>query len=164
MSPKYPSFSKLRPTSSKASKFGRGNRAKNTSPELILRRALWKKGVRYRLHPRNVPGKPDLVVSTARVAVFCDGDFWHGRNWEERRERLRKGSNAAYWVEKISRNIARDSLVTETLQKEGWLVVRIWESDVKGDPEAIAKKIAELVLERRNRWPRPLRSGAVAES
>jgi DNA mismatch endonuclease, patch repair protein len=121
------------------------NRKKDTAPEMLLRRALFARGLRYRLHSRALPGNPDIVFPAARVAVFCDGDFWHGRNWEARRERLERGANATYWVPKIESNIARDRAATRALSAAGWVVLRLWETDIKRDPEVVAETIA-LVL------------------
>src|SRR5437660_12578016 len=100
---KAPSFAALRSTSDLASRVGRGNRARNTKPELLLRRALRKRGVRYELYERGLPGKPDIVLRQCRIAIFCDGDFWHGRRWAERRKELRRRASATYWIAHISR-------------------------------------------------------------
>ena len=108
----------------------------DTRPELLLRRALWSKGYRYRVHYKGLPGKPDVVFTKAKVAVFCDGDFWHGHNWALRgmaslEEEL--STYTEFWKEKILRNIRRDANVTEQLRNEGWTVIRRWESDIKKD-------------------------------
>src|SRR5262245_10843959 len=100
----------------------RRNTSRNTRPELLLRRALWELGARYRLHLDNLPGRPDIVFPSAKVAVFCDGDFWHGRNWQARRRRLAHGSNADYWIPKILANRARDRRVSRQLSDLGWTV------------------------------------------
>jgi DNA mismatch endonuclease (patch repair protein) len=71
------------------------------------------------------------VIRRARVAVFCDGDFWHGRNWPQRRAKLARGWNASYWIAKIERNRARDRQTAKALRALGWHVVRVWESDVR---------------------------------
>src|SRR5437870_11638809 len=118
-----PSFAGLRSTSEIASRVGRSNRARHTVPELLLRRALWKRGIRYKLHDHRLPGKPDIVLSRQRVAIFCDGDFWHGRNWTERRRKLKRGANCEYWVAKIARNIHRSRRVNRMLKKLNWTVV-----------------------------------------
>lgn len=76
-------------------------------------------------------GRPDFVFRFARLVVFVDGDFWHGRRFQERRQRLQRGHNASYWIAKIASNKARDRRVTATLRREGWLVIRLWESDVR---------------------------------
>ena len=147
---KAPSFAALRSTSDLASRVGRGNRARNTKPELLLRRALRKRGVRYSLHERGLPGKPDIVLRQARIAIFCDGDFWHGRRWAERRKKLRKGANATYWIAKISRNIQRARRVNRALRAMNWRVVRVWESQIIRNADAIAREIIRTARSKRS--------------
>lgn len=122
---------------------------------MVLRRTLWAAGVRYRLHVRGLPGRPDLVVTRPRVAIFCDGDFWHGRHWSRRRERLAAGWNAAYWVAKIERNRKRDRIVNGLLRRQGWLVLRIWEGDLRKDPVKTARRILTHVATRGDVTPAP---------
>src|SRR3954462_15077122 len=132
---KVPRFEKFGSSSDAASRAKQANRAKDTKAEVILRRTLWRLGLRYRLHASDLPGKPDIIFRSKRVAVFCDGDFWHGRNWREQRRRLRQGSNGPYWLAKIAANRQRDSRQTAMLRKKGWTVVRLWETDVLKNPE-----------------------------
>jgi DNA mismatch endonuclease, patch repair protein len=109
---------------------------KNTQPEILLRKALWHKGLRYRVNCLNLIGKPDIVFNRARITVFIDGDYWHGHNWKIRGYRDLDDELSHYksfWVEKIKRNIQRDREVNESLRKEGWTVLRIWESDIRKD-------------------------------
>ena len=111
-------------------------KSKNTKPELLLRRGLWSKGLRYRVNVKNLPGKPDVVFTRAKIAVFCDGDFWHGNNWKIRgmsslEEELARYSE--FWQIKIRRNIERDKENTKKLQLNGWTVLRFWESEIKDD-------------------------------
>ena len=136
---KSPSFAAFRSSSLAASSVKRRNRGRDTRPELLLRRSLWRLGARYRVHFATLPGRPDVVFTSAKLTVFCDGDFWHGRNWTARRRRLVQGSNAAYWIPKILANRARDRRVTRELGALGWSVVRVWETDVLRHPEAVAK-------------------------
>lgn len=112
-------------------------RSKNTKAELLLWRELWSRGIRYRLHVSGLPGKPDMVFRRQRVAVFCDGDFWHGRDGESRRARLKSGANPGYWVAKIQANIERDLRNTAALEADGWTVVRVWETDIKRSPALV---------------------------
>ena len=129
--PPVPSFKGLLPSSEAASRVKRANCKNDTKPELVLRKALFAAGMRYRKYVRRLPGNPDIVFSKARVALFCDGDFWHGRNWPTLRSKLKRRHNADYWVAKIARNRAREFLEnTSRLSSEGWLVVRLWESDI----------------------------------
>lgn len=119
-------------------------RGKDSKAELALRRALYARGLRYRLHARDVTGRPDLVIRSRRLAVFVDGDFWHGN------EHLRRGlpsladlfpTRTEWWVAKIERNMQRDREVDKALTAQGWTVVRIWESDVLQNPEQAADKV-----------------------
>jgi len=111
-------------------------KSKNTKPELILRHALWKKGLRYRVNVNWLPGKPDIVFTRARIVVFCDGDFWHGHNWALRGISSIKHELKTYtpfWRDKILGNIKRDKKNNKLLEKDHWLVIRIWESDIKNN-------------------------------
>jgi DNA mismatch endonuclease, patch repair protein len=145
--PRYSSFT---PSSATASRIKQRNRARDTKAEVLLRKELWRRGLRYRLHARELPGKPDLVFRRARVAVFCDGDFWHGRRWAERRAKLARGANARYWLAKIAANVARDKRTTSALRAAGWVVVRVWESDVLRDVQRAAARV-EAAVARRDR-------------
>lgn len=118
-------------------------KSKNTKPELLLRKALWLKGYRYRIHYK-LKGKPDIVFTKKRVAIFIDGDFWHGNNWRIRglsslKEEL--STYSEFWQKKILRNIERDKEVSFLLQKEGWTVLRYWESDIKKNTEVVLSDI-----------------------
>jgi DNA mismatch endonuclease, patch repair protein len=112
---------------------------------MLLRRRLWRFGLRYRIHDKNLPGRPDVVFRRERIVVFCDGDFWHGRNWSERESRLRTGANAPYWLAKILANRERDVTQTAELQRQGWTVLRLWETDILKNPEQAANYILSAV-------------------
>jgi DNA mismatch endonuclease (patch repair protein) len=146
-----PCFSGFRPTSAVQSRAKRSNRKTDTSPEVLLRRVVWSLGLRYRKNVAGLPGKPDLVFASVQVAVFCDGDFWHGRDWPRLRKKLERGSNAAYWSAKIARNVQRDRANQKLLEKQGWLVLRLWETNIKRDPIGAAKKIQRAVARRAGR-------------
>lgn len=105
--------------------------ATDTKPELRLRRALWHKGVRYRKHLKSLPGKPDIAITRYKVAIFVDGGFWHGHNWEAKRRKIK--SNRAFWIPKIERNMQRDREVNAQLLEMGWAVLRFWEHELKKD-------------------------------
>jgi DNA mismatch endonuclease, patch repair protein len=143
-----PSFKGLHAASSASSRTKRANKGRDTTHELLLRREIWHLGLRYRKHAKDLPGKPDIIFPGARVAVFCDGDFWHGRSWSRLRRKLRNGSNANYWIEKIASNMKRDEATTKTLTDLGWHVIRVWEADIKKDPRDIANVITLCVKER----------------
>lgn len=144
---KSPSFTNLQPASEASSRAKRHNRRTDTQHEKMLRRELWRMGFRYRKNVETLPGKPDIVFLRARVAVFCDGDFWHGRNWKELKSKLSRGTNAEYWLSKIESNIERDSRNTALLEADGWAVLRLWETDIKRDLQAAAEQVREVVLE-----------------
>jgi len=143
--PNVPRFSGFTPASETASRIKQRNRSRDTKAELELRKELWRHGLRYRLCAVDLPGKPDIVFRRARVAVFCDGDFWHGRRWQSRRERLARGTNAAYWTAKIAANVARDRRNTRLLRTAGWTVVRLWETDVLRDVARAGTKVIEAL-------------------
>ncbi len=143
--PKVPRFSSFKPTSEAASRIKRQNRSRDTKAEVLLRKELWRRGLRYRLHASELPGKPDIVFRRARVVVFCDGDFWHGRRWHELREKLARGANAPYWTAKIAANVARDRRNTRLLHAAGWTVVRLWETDIIRDVVLAAGRVEGAV-------------------
>ena len=145
-----PSFQGLSPVSSSGSQTKRRNRATDTRHERLLRSRLWKRGLRFRKNVRSLPGKPDVVFPRYRVAVFCDGDFWHGRDWRRLARKLRTGGNGSYWVVKIETNRLRDRRNERALRHDGWLVVRLWETDILQDPEAGANAV-EAALRARKR-------------
>lgn len=146
---KSPSFKGFKPASEAASRAKRANRKRDSRHEIALRRELWKIGLRYRKYVATLPGKPDLVFSGARVVVFCDGDYWHGRDWEQLRGTLERRHNADYWIAKIARNRERDQEHATRLTGDGWLVLRFWETDILRDPQAIAQQISQMVAERK---------------
>lgn len=125
-------------------------RGRDTRPELRLRRALHARGLRYRTHPPDLAGRPDLVNRSRRIAVFVDGDFWHGNpaDWKRRgfdsMEAQFRTGNRDRWIAKLRRNVERDREVTERLEAEGWLVIRVWESEVKTDLEAVVERVVSL--------------------
>jgi DNA mismatch endonuclease (patch repair protein) len=131
----------------------RAVRSKGTRPERLLRAELHQLGFRYRLHRRELPGCPDIVFPGQHLAVFVDGEFWHGRQWSDRGlPRLADAfhSNEAYWVAKITRNVARDRSVDERLRGMGWHILRVWAGDVEHDPTGAATRIAQTMNELRS--------------
>lgn len=119
-------------------------RAKDTTPELLLRKALWHSGIRYRKNYKTLPGTPDIVITKRKIAIFVDGDFWHAKGHQDNPGEQIK-SNREFWVKKLSRNVERDKEVDEELLNLGWLVLRFWESDIKRDVERCAKLIKEYI-------------------
>lgn len=119
-------------------------KSKNTRPELALRRALWSRGMRYKVNVKSLPGKPDIVFTRAKIVVFCDGDFWHGHNWAIRGQASMEDElkqYTQYWRDKILGNMSRDREHTARLVSDGWIVLRIWESDIKADVSKCADTV-----------------------
>ena len=116
---------------------------KDSKIELILRKELWRRGLRYRKNSNKVYGHPDIVFIGKKVAVFCDSEFWHGFDWEKRKQDFK--SNQGFWIPKIERNIQRDKEVTEKLVSEGWVVLRFWGRQIKKDKEHCVEQIEKAV-------------------
>lgn len=121
----------------------RAIRSKDTTIELALRKALWQRGIRYRKNYKGLIGKPDIVITKYRIAVFCDSDFWHGYDWKNRKARIK--SNQNYWIPKIERNMKRDREVTAALVEQGWIVLRFWEHTIRKELEECVDDIQEAV-------------------
>ncbi len=114
-------------------------RGKDTSIELKLRKELWRRGIHYRKNCKKVYGRPDIVFIGKKIAVFCDSEFWHGYDWENRKNKIQ--SNRDYWIPKIERNIERDREVNDRLEAEGWTVLRFWGKDILKNTESCADSI-----------------------
>jgi DNA mismatch endonuclease (patch repair protein) len=147
--PKVPYYSDFTPASPTASRIKQANRREGGRAERLLGQALWRAGLRYRKHHAGLPGRPDFVFAGARVCLFCDGDFWHGRDWETLRAKLTRRANPDYWLAKIGRNRERDQEQTARLTALGWLVIRLWETDVLRDPAAAAQQVKTIVEQQR---------------
>jgi len=107
-------------------------RSQDTKPEIMLRKALWHAGIRYRKNYAALPGKPDIVLTRQKIAIFVDGDFWHARGHQHNPgEQI--DANKGYWQKKLTRNVERDREVNDALTEAGWLVLRFWESDIKNN-------------------------------
>lgn len=117
------------------------NKSKDTKPELLLRKELWKRGLRYRKNYKGICGKPDIVFIKAKIAVFVDGKMWHGYDWEHQKHDFK--SNREFWIPKIEQNIARDLKVNKTLIEQGWRVIRFWDFEIKKDVVACANKVEQ---------------------
>ena len=114
-------------------------KSQNTKPELKLKKALWNLGYRYRKNVKKLPGSPDIVFSKHQLAIFVDGEFWHGYNWSDKKTRIK--TNREFWIPKIERNIQRDKLNNKLLINDGWHVIRFWEHELKKDFEGCLKKV-----------------------
>lgn len=124
-------------------------RAKDTDIELILRKALWHRGFRYRKNYKALPGTPDIAITKHRIAIFCDSEFFHGRVWEKLKLRLENGSNSVYWIKKITRNMERDRENEQALRSRDWTVLRFWGEDIKKHTNDCVRVVEEAVFERR---------------
>lgn len=122
-------------------------KSKDTKIEVKLRKALWERGFRYRKNYKELPGKPDIVFTQYKIAVFCDSEFFHGKDWEVLKPRLEKTQNSEYWLKKISRNMERDDEVNKRLLFEGWTVIRFWGKDILKDTDECIRVIEETIFE-----------------
>ncbi len=120
---------------------------KDSKIEIMLRKELWHRGLRYQKNVTSILGKPDIVFKGPKVAVFCDSEFWHGYEWDKKKAEIK--SNQEFWYKKIERNMQRDIEVTEGLENAGWVVLRFWGNDIKKQVTICADKIEAVVRERR---------------
>lgn len=123
------------------------NRSKDTSIELTLRKELWHRGYRYRKNCKDLPGKPDIVLTKHKVAIFCDSEFFHGKNWEVKKPKLEKSKNADYWIRKIERNMQRDADNDQKLLFLGWTVIHFWGHEILKDTNQCIKVIEEAIID-----------------
>ena len=122
-------------------------KSKDSKMELLLRKELWQRGLRYRKNAKKIKGKPDIVFIGKKVAVFCDSEFWHGYNWEERKNDFK--SNQDFWIPKIEKNIIRDKEVNAYLEYDGWTVLRFWGEDIKSDVKRCADVVEDALRNER---------------
>lgn len=116
---------------------------KGGKAETALAKELWHRGIRYRKNYKKIPGSPDITITRFKVAVFVDGEFWHGENWPERKKKLK--SNRDYWIEKIEENIERDRRNDELLEEMGWIPIHFWEKEVKKDLDSCVNKVIDTI-------------------
>jgi len=124
-------------------------RSRNSKPELILRKALWSKNIRFRLHDKSLPGTPDIVIKKCKLAIFVDGEFWHGFDWKKNKERIK--SNRLFWIPKIERNMQKDMRVNKALRDMDYVVFRFWTQDILKNLPKVLNQIG-LFLETRRLW------------
>lgn len=122
-------------------------RSKDTNIECMLRKALWKKGYRYRKNYSKIPGKPDIALTQYKIAIFCDGEFFHGKDWEIQKKKVEKSNNADYWIKKIEGNIKRDEIVNKKLIAMDWIVLRFWGNDIKHNIEQCIQIIEDAIFD-----------------
>jgi len=114
-------------------------RGKNTKPELVFRKALYKAGYRYRIDYKKLVGRPDIVLKKYKTVIFIDGEYWHGHNWEKRKAKIK--TNREFWIAKIERNMQRDREVNQELSELGYKIFRFWESEIKNELEGSLRKV-----------------------
>lgn len=136
-------------TNEQISKNMKSNKSKDTKPELLLRKELWRRGLRYRKHYKKLYGKPDIVFLGAKIAVFVDGKMWHGYDWENQKNDFK--SRREYWIPKIERNIERDYEVTHKLIALDWLVMRFWDFEIRKNLQDCAEKVQQAYNKRKER-------------
>lgn len=122
-------------------------RGKDTSIEIALRKALWKKGYRYRKNYKGLPGSPDIAIMKYKIAIFCDSEFFHGKDWDVLKLKLDKGKNSRYWTSKIQRNIERDEVKNKRLRFEEWTVIHFWGKDILKNIDECVKVIEEAIFD-----------------
>lgn len=134
--------------SEKSSKNMSRIRGKDTSIETTLRKALWSKGYRYRKNYKLLPGTPDIVLTKYRIAIFCDSEFFHGKDWEVLKPRLESGKNPEYWVSKIQRNIERDQEKDKQLLFQDWTVIHFWGKEILKNTDECIRVIEETIFDK----------------
>ncbi|MCI1749950.1 MAG: very short patch repair endonuclease [Megasphaera cerevisiae] len=122
-------------------------KASDTDIEILLRRKLWHRGYKYRKNYKKLPGKPDIVLTKYKIVIFCDGEFFHGKDWKVLKLKLEHSNNSEYWISKISRNIEHDNDVNKELLYHGWTVIRFWGDDIKNDLDGCIKVIEETIYD-----------------
>ena len=119
-------------------------RSSNTSIEVSLRRALWREGIRFRKNYKKLPGAPDIAITKYQIAIFCDGEFWHGKDWALSKPRLK--TNREFWIEKIEKNMKRDKMNEWELGRLGWTVLRFWGMEIKKDLRGCVREVKKAIL------------------
>ena len=118
-------------------------RNKDTKAEILLRKALWSRGLRYRKNFKELPGRPDIVLTKYKIAIFCDGDFWHGKGFKKPGEQV--STNKKFWIKKLGSNVKHDQEINDLLAEQGWIVLRFWESDIKKNLNKCIREIMEYL-------------------
>lgn len=124
-------------------------RAKDTKIEIILRKALWEKGYRYRKNYNKLPGTPDIVLPKYKIAIFCDGEFFHGKDWNILRKKLENSNNSEFWINKIERNRKRDDEINKKLFFEGWTVIRFWGEEIRKHTDECVRVVEETIFDQK---------------
>lgn len=136
-----------RKTPEQISKNMKAVKYKDSAIEKILRIELWHRGMRYRKNVKDIFGKPDIVFIKKKIAIFCDSEFWHGYDWENKNKEIK--SRREFWIPKIERNILRDKEVTKTLEEQGWVVLRFWGKEIKKETAKCVSEIEKIFKSRK---------------
>jgi DNA mismatch endonuclease (patch repair protein) len=120
-------------------------KSNNTTIETDFRKALWHEGIRYKKNYKQLPGKPDVAITKYRIAIFCDGEFWHGKDWEIKKLKIQ--NNREYWITKIERNMKRDSETERQLRSMGWIILRFWGNDIRRNLAACVEEVKDTIFE-----------------
>jgi DNA mismatch endonuclease (patch repair protein) len=120
-------------------------KSKNTSIEISFCKALWHEGIRYRKNYVKLPGKPDIAITKYKIAIFCDGEFWHGKDWRLQKQKLQ--TRRDFWIAKIERNIDRDNETDIKLWQMGWVVLHFWGKEIQKNLESCVKEVKETIVE-----------------
>ncbi len=142
MDRKYRKFENVTPQRSKNMSRIKG---KDTSIEIKLRKALWKKGYRYRKNYKGLPGRPDICITKYKIAIFCDSEFFHGKDWKILRPKVVKGNNGNYWGKKIDENIKRDLEIDKELLTLGWTIIHFWGQEINEKIDECVKTVTEII-------------------
>jgi len=132
-------------TSAKRSDLMRKIKSNKTSPEILLQKALRKIGIKYKKNYKALAGNPDIALINKKIAIFIDGEFWHGYRWDQKKKKIK--ANRRYWIPKIERNIKRDKQNAKKLKRAGWRVVRFWQHQINKDLSKCIKKIKKIMKE-----------------
>ena len=122
-------------------------KSKDTKIEVMLRKALWNKGYRYRKNYKKLPGDPDIVLTKYKIAIFCDGEFFHGKDWDILKPKLENSNNSDYWIKKISNKQKHDNEIDKRLLYEGWTVIRFWGNYIKNNTDECVKVVEEVIFD-----------------
>lgn len=122
-------------------------RSKDTSIEIKLRKELWNRGYRYRKNYKSLPGSPDICLTKYKIVIFCDSEFFHGKEWEIIKSKVERGNNGTYWVKKIQENINRDNEIDKKLNFLGWKVIHFWGKDILKNTEDCIKVVEEVIFD-----------------
>ena len=124
-------------------------RSSDTKPEERVRRYLFSHGIRYRKNYKALPGSPDIAITKHRIAIFCDSEFFHGKDWEALKLRLENGSNSTYWIKKITRNMERDRETEQALRFREWTVLRFWGDDIRKHTDDCVRAVEEAIFDQK---------------